>query len=128
MTNFTGTYIMKRLEAILIGLAIDEHEGCNYEIINYTGRGMYGNETVAVVCELRHGYVTGLLAGYLLGKSFKDLAHEIVDNRYSFSEWLEVPEEDLDCVVEALADELDNECEFVSGFDYDSLGKQFVIY
>jgi len=119
---------MNRFEAMIMALAVDEHEGCDFNISKYSGRGMYGNETWSFQSELSATQVLGMTAGYVLGKSFEELAELIVENRYMFGECLELDEEELGESTRILADTLDGELEFVKGFRSESLGRGTVIY
>lgn len=118
---------MNRFEAIIITLAIDEHDGCDVKIHKYSGRGMGGKETWAVSSELRATDVMGYLAGYLFGKSTKDIAEEILANTHLYPGMLEYATCQGD-VTDILAEALESEVEFVKGFSTDNLGYDYVIY
>lgn len=119
---------MNRFEAMVIGLAVQEHEGCSFSIDLYSGRGMYGNATWSFNSELKPLDVMSMTAGYLVNKSCKDLAQELIENRHMFTNCLEVDEEELNESMLILADTLDSELEFVKGMSSDSLGRGYVLY
>lgn len=116
---------MNRYEAIIIALAIDEFEDCAVKVHKYSGRGMGGRETWAVSSELKVTEVMGYAMGYLFGRSAKDIAEEILANTHLYSLEFNFDAEEA---VTILAEQLENEIEFVKGFSSDNLGYDYVIY
>lgn len=120
---------MNRFEAMIMALAIEEYAGDEWRITKYSGRGMNGRETLAFVSGHKAHSVLAMTTGYALGKTYLELAEEIIANRQLFSDWLDVVETDpADTAATVLAETLENELEFVKGYATDSLGYQTVIY
>lgn len=119
---------MGNLECIICALAIEEYEGTEWNISQYSGRGMYGKETWSITSDHSAHHLMSITTGYVLGKTFTELAEDIIDNRHLFPNCLEVSEEEAGETLRILADVLDGKLEFVKGVSSDSMGRQTVVY
>lgn len=118
---------MTKFECILCGLALNEYSDSRWTIQSYVGRGR-SKPTWGFVSDSTPTDVMAMVAGYVLGKSFDDLAEVIIAERHLFTDILEVDEEELSLAAAILCETLDGELEFVEGVSADSMGKQTVIY
>ena len=118
---------MTKFEAILCGLALNEYSDSRWKIQSYVGRRR-SQPTWGFVSDSTPVDVMAMVAGYVLGKSFDDLATLIIEDRHLFTDVLEVDEEELGEAAAILCDVLDGELEFVEGVCTDSMGKQTIIY
>lgn len=118
---------MTKFECILCGLALNEYSDDRWTVQSYVGRGR-SKPTWGFVSDSTPTNVMAMVAGYVLGKSFSDLATLIIEDRLLYSDVFDVDEEELDLAAEILTETLDGELEFVQGVSVDSMGKQTVIY
>ena len=123
----TEEYPMTKFECILCGLALNEYSDSRWTIQRYVGRGR-SKPVWGFVSDSSTTDVMAMVAGYVLGKSFDDLATLIIEDRHLYSDIFEVDEEELGLAAEILTETLDGELEFVEGVCTDSMGKQTIIY
>lgn len=114
--------------ALIVALAIDEFHGSECEIRDYSGRGMYGANTLGVVSDCKPQTVSNAVMNYLFGKSLHDLANEVQCLSHAFRVNSDLPEikcfdglelEDIEVALEAV----DFSC-----LRSDSMGHGYIIY